>query len=85
MKRTTSNCVVEAKVTPETSINKNPYNVSVTINEVDKSITQASCTCQAGQGTNDRECVGVMFLMFFTFRELQASNCDDILDSTTVR
>ncbi|KAJ6639439.1 hypothetical protein Bhyg_12184 [Pseudolycoriella hygida] len=47
IKRSKVNCIVDARITPETSVNNTPYFVSVTVDEVNKDVTSASCNCQA--------------------------------------
>lgn len=42
---------VAARMTPQTSVNKKPYNVVVSVNEKDFGISSASCDCQASAGS----------------------------------
>lgn len=51
IKRNGVMCTVEARITPQTSVNRTPYLVSVSINESDNSIAAPSCNCQASMGT----------------------------------
>lgn len=51
LNRSLMQCVVEARVTPETSVNNVPYVTSVIVNELGKEVSSASCNCQAGMGT----------------------------------
>lgn len=50
LKRTDSTCVVEARLTPETSVNKTPYTLCLTVNETSNQIVGVTCNCQASLG-----------------------------------
>lgn len=82
--RSSLNCIVEARVTPETSVNNTPYVVSVTIDEITKDITASFCNCQASMGKQTVKVCHCLFLYIFFFSKLQTQDGFDILDTETL-
>lgn len=51
MKREVNICTVKAKVTPEHSIHKKAYNVTLLCNEIEEQVLSVTCDdCAASQG-----------------------------------
>lgn len=69
LKRVNLMCTVKASITPQTSVNNSPYAVSVDVNEGDRSVSNASCTCQASAG--DFIFTFSMSALTFSFKKLQ--------------
>lgn len=68
IKRIESVCTVHAKITPQTSVNNSPYDVSVDVDEKMKIISNATCTCQASAGNFVNVFVMKLFLFIITLK-----------------